>query len=126
MNKKNKKISQAQSDYYAWQDAVADRPANRYFSANGISQSWLYYDNFKTFGHAKRFSEHPITNKKDQKTFRKFCNQWIIHKGAVDTKQLTSIEKMLKYYARKEQNAHNKQKRLAVRAKQLRPNSITE
>ena len=114
-----KQISQAQADYYAWKDAKADKPANKYFSANGISTDWLYYDNFKTFGAVKRLCEHPIVNKKDQKTFRKFCAQWIIHKGVVDIKQLTSIKKMLKYYAQKEYNTQDKQARLAKRIKQL-------
>ena len=125
MMNQSKSISQAQADYYAWQDAAADRPANQYFSSIGISRAWLYYDNFKIFAGAKKLAEHPITNKKDQKTFRKFCAQWIIRKGAVEQTHLTSIKKMLKYYVQKEQNAQNKQKRLAVRAKQLRPNSIT-
>jgi len=94
---------------------------SKFLASVSVSPKYLEYDNFKLYAEVKHYLKFKLISERDAKTFNKFCRHWIVTQGAVESKWLTKIAGMLKYYKQKESNYHAKLRRAT-----LRPNSIKQ
>lgn len=94
---------------------------SKFLASVSVSPKYLEYDNFNLYADVKHYLQFKLISERDAKTFEKFCRHWIVTRGAVESKWLTKILGMLKYYKQKESNYHARLRRAV-----LRPNSITE
>ena len=97
-------------------ERLHEHSVKQFFKSVNVHESYIHYDNFKTFANAKNTIEFNTVTEKDVTKLKKFCRNWIITKGDVDAKRLRNIQSIIKYYAQKEHNYKCKQRRLQTRA----------
>ncbi len=85
---------------------------SKFLASVSVSPKFLEYDNFAVYAQVKHYLKTILVNERDRKTFEKFCRHWVVTRGVCETKWLTKIKGMLKYYNNKSQDFNLRTQRL--------------
>jgi hypothetical protein len=111
-NKKDKKISQAQSDYYDFIEKLNNTPGDKFLKQHGLTSENLNMPNVNLYCKAVILCKQFAVRDTDKRYLNQFMRFWQFKNGCVTKKNKKRVLGIINYYAQKENNTALRNARL--------------
>lgn len=108
-----KQVSQSQADYYAFKEAIADRPANNFLRSKGLPLYCINDLHVELYTKAKGMCNSTLIPTADQKLLQRFCRTWLKHSGNLSDTYVKTIQNKINHYGHKIKNKQLRERRLS-------------